>query len=153
MACEIYIRKRYEDGGIEVVELYKHSEGEPEHFMPYLARFFVSFARKIGEKDPEDLSITYPSNFAALLIAYDFDLKRRAYAQERISIAQLIPDITPRGIEKGATHAYIMELPKWNSQPVEIKGYEAENGLSEEERETLRKGGELDRQIIVRVML
>ena len=90
---------------------------------------------------------------ASLLIAHEYELKRKRYTHEKISIAELIPDIAPRGITEGARYIYIMELPKWNSQPVEIKGYEAEDGLSEEERETLRKGGELDRPIIVRVML
>ena len=143
--CEIYLRRRWNEGNYEiyeVVELWKHWAGKPRYMLPFFMDFFEFAKQSAGDLFEKCLS--YPNDLAALMIAYDYEQRRELFEgmeESEKDFYTLRPDVRPRGEARDAEYAYILDLSE-SADFVEIRCYEVEdtNGLSEEDREALKRG-------------
>jgi hypothetical protein len=114
---EIYIRCKEDN---DVIELFKHWDGYPEHVIPYLSRF-AAWAKRMVKY--QLLWLTYPEDVAALLIAYDFvshrRLWKRFYGNNYSVKANVKPDIRPRGlINDLIRYVYVLDVCEYSKEGV-----------------------------------
>ena len=149
--CEIYLR-RWDDGYCEVVELWKHWDGYPEHMFPFLRRFASFTSECVGDQRHW---LTYPTDMAAMLIAFDYE-ERRLRGEK-----YLRPDVRPRGDIRDAEYAYVVDLPGEAEGYMEVTCYRIcrGEGLKDRDRRELRERrslsntGHLDRVGTVRIRM
>jgi hypothetical protein len=156
---EIYIRCLR---GKDVIELYKHHDGHPEHMIPYLTRF-AKWAKRMVKDQLHWL--LYPEDVASLLIAYDFvnvkKFHKKFYGKEYRIKANIRPDIRPRGnISDLIRYVYVLDVCEYSKQLVanenmelrtiwsvkwRLKAYEVTTigeSLSDNVRKAIREGVE-----------
>jgi len=148
--CEIYLRRRWDEGYYEVVELWKDWDGYPEHMLPFLRRF-ASFASEcVGDQRHW---LTYPTDMAAMLIAFDYE-ERRLRGDE-----YLRPDVRPRGDIRDAEYAYVIDLSGERVGEIYVTCYRIYGGeglkdwdrMELRERRSLSDSGRLDKMKTVRI--
>ena len=129
---EIYVRD-----SDECIELWKHWDSYPKYMVPFFKEF-AEFAKQVCGNETHWLA--YPTDVAAILIAFDYDRKRREN-KFPIEYGYLKPNIMPRGKINDFEYTWILTLQTkhrkitWN-----IKGYYTPKvSLSQEEIKTLRK--------------
>jgi len=137
---EIYVRRKWDDGYFEVVELWKHWDGYPEYMLPFFRRF-ARFARDCVKEQKHWL--TYPPDIASLLIAFDWEEKKKEAKRMRKMGMEIYlkPDIRPRSDIQDARYAYILDLPQEENGDMLITCYKiyGGGGLLERDRDELRE--------------